>query len=343
MPSEEKIVREAIEQLSAHTGLQVNIQPKTLYKLDEGYDHIITIDQVQFKAIVKSSITQGNKNLLYAPLAKVKHAAMPFLIIAERIPTDIAKEYVDAGINYLDKAGNCNIRLSNLKIHIEGKKAEKSAGSYQSRAFQEAGIRLIFHLLNDPAAVNLPYRDLAVRTGLSLGSVSSVLRELADLDFVFEAGKKRVLKSTAQLLDRWVIAYHDVLRPRLLTKRLRFTEPNQLSNWASFPLQSSDHVLFWGGEPAAALLTNYLTPEKFTLYTNGRWQDVMRMFKLLPADDGEIEVLDLFWYEQDKYREKPIVPPLLIYADLMGSRIGRNLETANLIRENELSSLLPRV
>ena len=62
--------------------------------------------------------------------------------------------------------------------------------------------------------------------------------------------------------------------------------------------------------------------------------------KLLPAENGDIEVLDMFWRQEDKDWTKPIVPPLLIYADLMGSRIGRNLETAKLIRENELSPLL---
>jgi hypothetical protein len=105
-------------------------------------------------------------------------------------------------------------------------------------------------------------------------------------------------------------------------------------------MQSPDYILLWGGEPGAALLTNYLTPENFTLYTDGHWQEVMQTLKLLPDKNGDIEVLDMFWRQENRDWTKPIVPPLLIYADLMGSRIGRNLETAKLIRENELSPLL---
>jgi hypothetical protein len=221
---------------------------------------------------------------------------------------------------------------------------EKVAGSYQSRAFQEAGIRILFQLLTDPAVLTLPYREIAERAGVSLGSVGSVMRELTDLDFVYEAGNKRVLKNTGQLLERWVTAYHDVLRPRLFIKQLRFTQPEQLYDWdTKFLVQNSENILLWGGEPGASLLTNHLTPEKFTLYTNGHWQEVMRTLRLLPAENGDIEVLEMFWHEENKYRNKPIVPPLLIYADLMGSRIGRNLETANLIRQNELSPLLQRL
>jgi hypothetical protein len=338
--NEQQIVTDATERLHEYTGLPVDIQPAP-GKADKGYDYLITIADIPFIAIVKSTISQGNKNFIYGPLGTtIDYSTITPIIVTEWIPKAIAKEYTDAGVNYLDKAGNCSIRAGKLQIRIEGKKMEKAAGTKQSRAFQEAGIRIIFQLLTDPAALNIPYRELAVRAGMSLGSVGSVMRELADLDFVFEAEKKRVLKNISQLLERWVTAYHDVLRPRLITKRLRFTQPDQLFEWERLPVQSSDYTLLWGGEPGAALLTNYLTPEKFTLYTDGHWQKVMRTLKLLPAENGDIEVLDMFWQQEDKDWTKPIVPPLLIYADLMGSRIGRNLETAKLIRENELSPLL---
>jgi hypothetical protein len=340
MSNEQKIVKDALERLSTYTGLPVEIE----HPHDRGYDFIIRIDDVRFMAVVKSVVSQGNKNLIYAPLAAKVKQSMPIIIIAERIPNIIAKEYADVGINYLDKAGNSHIHAGKLRIVIEGKKIEKAADGYQSRAFQEAGIRIIFQLLKNPATLTLRYREIAERANVSLGSVGSVMRELTDLDFVFEADNKRVLKNTSQLLDRWVTAYHDVLRPRLVIKRLRFTQPEQLYDWdTSLRVQDSEYTLLWGGEPGASLLTNHLTPEKFTLYTDGHWQEVMRTLRLLPAENGDIEVLEMFWHEENKYRDKPIVPPLLIYADLMGSRIGRNLETANLIRENELSPLLQRL
>ena len=69
----------------------------------------------------------------------------------------------------------------------------------------------------------------------------------------------------------------------------------------------------------------------------------MQSLKLLPDNDGNIEVLKLFWKVENNYRVKPIVPPLLIYADLMGSRIGRNIETAKMILENELSYIKPAI
>src|SRR6202012_3907897 len=120
------------------------------------------------------------------------------------------------------------------------------------------------------------------------------------------------------------------LRPRLVLKKMGFIRPDQSGKWAILPIQDVDAIVLWGGEAAAALLTGYLYPEKFTLYTNDSWQEVMQDLRLAPADDGDIEVLRMFWNEHAEYREKHTVPPVLIYADLMGSRIGRNIETAKM-------------
>ena len=120
---------------------------------------------------------------------------------------------------------------------------------------------------------------------------------------------------------------------------MKYTNPEQYREWDRLPMQDADAVVLWGGEPAASLLTNYLSPEQFTLYTNDSWQGLIQDLKLVPDESGNIEVLKMFWNENDIYREKYIVPPLLIYADLIGSHIGRNIETAKMILENELSNI----
>jgi hypothetical protein len=339
MANEKKILDDAVDRLKDYSGLSVEIQPADI-KVNRGTDYFITIGNIRFSAVIVAAISNGNKNLVYAQLASnATKTSGPTLVVSGYIPKVITREYANAGVNYLDKAGNCFISYENLRIIIEGKKIEKGAQVYQSRAFQEAGIRIIFQLLNDPSTLTLTYRELAELAEVSLGSVGSVIRELIDLDFVFEAEKRRILKNTPVLLDRWITAYHDVLRPRLVLKRMRFTTAEQQYEWDSIPLQPADNVILWGGEPAASLLTNYLTPEKFALYTKGSWQEVMRALKLAPVENGDIEVLEIFWKEKERHREKYIVPPLLIYADLMASRLGRNIETAKIIRDHELSPL----
>jgi hypothetical protein len=83
------------------------------------------------------------------------------------------------------------------------------------------------------------------------------------------------------------------------------------------------------GENAAALLMNYLQPEKFTLYIAGNRLEVMKKLRLVPDPNGNVEMLEQFW--KDKHKEidaAGVVPPLLAYADPIAGYDSRNHETA---------------
>ena len=55
---------------------------------------------------------------------------------------------------------------------------------------------------------------------------------------------------------------------------------------------------------------------------------------VLPKEGGEIKIYQKFWLEKS---ETGIVPPLLIYADLMGSGNSRCIEIAKIIYDYEFS------
>ncbi len=82
------------------------------------------------------------------------------------------------------------------------------------------------------------------------------------------------------------------------------------------------------GEPAGDLLTNYLRPEKLTIYTSETKKDLMMHYGLVPDQNGNIQVYEKFW-EQDDQRD--IAPDLLVYADLVNTRDKRCIETATMI------------
>jgi len=50
--------------------------------------------------------------------------------------------------------------------------------------------------------------------------------------------------------------------------------------------------------------------------------------KLVPDENGDVEILHMFWKEKEKFREKYITPTLLVYADLISSGHERNIEIA---------------
>jgi len=300
------------------------------------YDGTLTIDRKRFTIVAKSEVRFSNKGLILNKIdqlqAKTSH---PVILIAKYISTGMAQRLKESGYNYLDIAGNCHLSTKNLFIHISGQKVRKISKTHQSRAFQEAGIKLIFNLLQNPINLELSYRKLAELTDISIGSVSNIMNELEELNFLIRSKKKRKLKNTDELLNHWIIAYNDVLRPRLIKKRMRFSSPESFDKWKNLILQDNEDINLWGGEAAAAILTGKLQPLKFTIYTNGTWQNIARKYKFIPDDEGEIEILQMFWNEKSQQKENPIVPTLLIYTELINSEYSRNREIAQIL-ENEL-------
>ena len=334
-----EISENVISELKENTGLYISISEVNLKK-----NGLINVEGKHFSLNVKPEISRGNKGVILSQLVEAsREENLPILLFTQYIPSDIAKEYVDAGINYADTAGNCYIRSSNLWIVIQGNKIKRNPLVNQARAFQETGIKLIFQLLVNPENSNKPYRELAKMADVSLGSVSQIFKELEELNFILRTKKQKLLKNKPELLKRWLVAYHDVMRPRLLLKRMDYIYPEDFTQWQKniFYPTTEDNITLWGNENAGALLTQQLNPALHTIYTNASWQDVSKNLKLRPAENGSIEILRLP-YTLTNYKDKhptQTVHPLLVYADLMGSSDSRKLEIAKLIYEHYLQHL----
>lgn len=294
------------------------------------YDAALTINEKRFNVIAKSAIRDSNIGIVLAPFVnQPENEKSSILFIAKYISKTSAQLLKDSNLNYLDASGNAYIKRTDLFICIEGQKADKYDKD-QSRAFQEAGLKLILLLISKPEFLKNSYRELSEKTDISIGSVSNIFNELEDLKFVLRTKQKRIIKNKMGLIERWVIAYNEVLKPRILRKRMKFLQNldfNQVKNLAD------GESTVWGGEPAAAILTNNLRPEQYLLYSNAELGTLSKQFKLTPNLNGNVEVCEFFW----KFNNDAITaPPLIVYADLISSGFERNIEMAKIILKNEL-------
>jgi hypothetical protein len=327
-------IYDAIIQLEQLSGMKFLIDSSR-----SEYDALISTDKYQFIIIAKPEIRETNKGIVLAQLKDFKiNPNKSIIIITKFIASKIANEFKNFGINYIDVAGNAFIKKEDLLILISGQKVQQKIKTNQTRAFQDAGIKLIFNLLSNPNNLQLSYRELAERTGIAIGSVSNVMKELEEQSFILKTDTIRILKNTRQLLDRWIVAYNDFLRPKLVKKRLRFVNEER-KHWGYVSLQGIEGKNFWGGEPAAAIITGHLTPSYLTIYSDINWQSLIRPLGLIPDENGDLEVLQIFWNIDKEFFSNEIVPSLLIYADLISSGKERNIEIAKEILENDLKYL----
>lgn len=324
-------IYEATSKLEQLIGIPIEIDSTR-----NNYDALLQINNEQFIVEVKSTVRTSNQGLVLSQLEeKKRNSKRPIILIAEYISKNATEKLKDRNINYIDVAGNAYIKHNNLVIFIEGQKKTKKERTNQSRAFQEAGLKILFHLLYQPENLQDSYRKIAEKADVSIGSVSNVMAELEDLNYLLKTNDKRVLKNTNELLERWIVDYNSILRPRILRKKMRFLNNEFQHQWKTINTHINDDFILWGGEPGGAILTESLRPEKFTLFTNLDLSEVAKSLKLVPSENGEVEILQKFW-KNDSENEQT-APALLIYADLINSGFGRNIETAKLILENELS------
>jgi hypothetical protein len=304
----------------------------------KNHNALLTIKNIQFVVEAKAAVRTSNQGFILSQLEEMKNNSnRPIILIAEYISKKATHDLKERGINYIDVAGNSFIKYEDLAIFVEGQKNTKKDKTNQSRAFQETGLKIIFHLLNTPEHLQDSYRRIAEQAEVSIGSVSNVMAELEELNYLLKTKQKRAIKNTDELLERWVVEFNAVLRPRILRKRMRFVNQDQSKNWRDIDIHTENGVLLWGGEPGGAIITENLRPEKFTVFTDLELSEVANKLRLIPSENGEVEILQKFWKNGANYAQ--VAPALLVYADLMNSGFGRNIETAKQILRNELQHI----
>ncbi|MDP3798559.1 MAG: type IV toxin-antitoxin system AbiEi family antitoxin [Polaromonas sp.] len=293
-------------------------------------------------------VTHGGQEVLYAvevrrtlhpatlgaALQQLERLGQQAMLVTDYVAPALADELKARHIAFLDTAGNAYFEQPPLLIWVKGQKpAAKPAAQTAGRAFQPTGLQVLFTLLCNPQAVNRPYRELAEMAGVAHGTVGWVIPDLQQLGYVRDLkGKRgtRRLFELERLLDEWATTYARALRPRTLLGR--YYVPT-LEGWKDWPL--AEHGALWGGEPAAAVLTDYLRPGVLTLYADKVPGLLAARQKFMkepePGHTAVVEVRKRFWNFPGDPRHNNLVPPLLVYADLLATGDARCIETAKMI------------
>ncbi|MBC5836014.1 hypothetical protein G6N05_14115 [Flavobacterium sp. F372] len=300
------------------------------------YDAVIQISNHTFYCIAKKNARKSSLGIVINQINEFKNSIKQdrrILFVGEYIAKDVADSLIQNNINYLDVSGNCFINADDLKIIIEGRKQIKQKNVNQARAFQEAGLKLILLLLTDKEALEYSYRMLADKANIALGSVSQIMKELEESNYILKTNEKRILKNIDDLIERWVVSYNDILKPRLLRKTYKAINLDYLRKIVS---DNNTKFLLFGGEPAAEKMTNYLKPLEYIIYSNDDLSIIGKELMLVPDNNGNIKIYNTCWTESLNNEYLNIAPALVVYADLIGSGNSRNIETAKMILENEL-------
>jgi hypothetical protein len=336
LADEKETLRAAIKSAQRH-GLEIELIAKTRQITHPQADAVVRVRHDEQATLY---LVECKRNLRPANLGITLHQmerlGQQVVLITDYVAPDLAEALKERGIPFLDAAGNAYIKQANLLIWIKGQKpAAKATVIPVGRAFQPTGLQVIFTLLCNPQAINLPYRELAKMAGVAHGTVGWVMPDLQQLGFVRDLhGKRgtRRLFGQERLVNQWADAYARVLRPRTLIGRYYVAGFEGWKNWPT-----AQYGALWGGEPAAAMLTEYLRPGEMTLYAEKMPSLLAARQKFMkeagPRHTAAVEVRRRFWHFPSNPEHSNIAPPLLVYADLLATGDARCIETAKMIYE----------
>ncbi len=248
------------------------------------------------------------------------------ILIAPYVTSEIAERCRELRLAFVDTAGNAYIEAPGLLIWAVGQPRPMETKQHRFRALNPAGLQVTFALLCRPDLVPANYREIARAARVALGTVGPVIKDLAarGLVRVARGGARRIL-NPRRFLEEWVTHYHTTLRARLNPRRF---------DGDTGALEKADlraYDAYWGGEAAADKLTHMLKPATFTIYARGPMAPLVGGQRLRAHPGGRIEVIDVFWNFPREPDYPDLVPPPLVYADLLATQEGRNIETAKLI------------
>jgi hypothetical protein len=161
---------------------------------------------------------------------------------------------------------------------------------------------------------------------VALGTVGPAIKDLEARGLLrFTGGGVRRLLEPKRLLEEWVAHYHTTLRPKLNARQFD-ADTEVLAD-----RELKQYGALWGGEVAADRLTHTLKPAGFTIYAREPIAKLVAGLRLRARPGGRVEILDIFWNLPTEPNFPDVVPAPLVYADLLATRDGRNVEAARIL------------
>lgn len=242
----------------------------------------------------------------------------------------------EAGVSYLDAAGNCSLALDTVFIERSGAPNPNVARRELRSLYYPKSERVLRVLLNHPGRA-WALQDLAAAAVVSIGQAHKVKEKLLDREWVAQDAAGLRMVAPAEALDRWSANY-DFSRNEVnayYSLDLHRTETDLAGVCAT--LRTRCALTQFSGADRVAPHVRY---QRATAYVSDRHQEVAEQLGLRPVSSGA-NVLLLRPYDEGVYYAlhavgaTPVVSSVQLYLDLLSSP-ARGAEAAAHLRQQEI-------
>jgi len=335
MTDERETIEAAIQETAANTGVDLAVAEEEATDGTTAADTRLRLRhggrKYMYVAEMKRDVSRNNAHFIAKEVNEnARRKKTRALLLTEYLTDEVAAILRAMDVQYLDTAGNAYIKAGGVHVLIEGKRRKKRVPVEDGpHPFGWAGLKVVFVLLCAKELRNAPYRDIAKAAGVALGTVAAVMTNLEKRHFLMTVGGGIRLRNERELVKLWIAAYIEKLRPKLLLGRYDAITP------LNFDVLPQDALA--GAETAAARLQRYLVAGRDTLYITSEQKPLIQQLQLRKAPEGTLELRRRFWNFDYPEQELGVVPPLLIYADLVAVGDPRTIEAAEMLYDEFLN------
>jgi hypothetical protein len=315
----DKIVQQALNQLNRYADNKIHISDSLpVFSMEQAGSSdtgvlLATYDEINFsrKIVAQSWAPQKDIDALIAQIKSVSPAAILF---ADFINPVMAEKFHRRSISFVDCVGNLYIKDKQFNFYVKGKKPSNlRTKRVRGRAFNTAGLKLIFAMFSQPKFLYATYRDISREVNIALGSVGPVMDDLYASGYILDDGQRRLVNKN-RLFERWVDGYLEKLRP----KQILACYTAEDENW----WKNADPAEFrgvWGGEVVIAKSTPFMVPETISLYfkSDEDARGFASQHGLREDNEGDVCCYKTFWPQQSGGPED--ISPMIMYADIVDS------------------------
>lgn len=372
--NEKNLLNAAMAKFNEQTGLTMEEVTDTPALAFEGHKRMLVDAFVRVKEHAEAIFTVEIKKWaqhanLGALIDQLRRMPGKALLVADYANPNMAMKLKQENLQFIDTAGNAYLNVPPMYVFIKGNKPVEKAVTTtntirngeppiygrvnnrlpgggkikKTRAFTNTGLKVIYAFLCNPELVTAPYREIAERADVALGTVGWVITDLKDMGFLAGRASKddRQLQNLRKLLDRWVETWPENLQRKQLIGEFIVKDPYW---WKQVDIKK--YHGYWGGEIAGAKYTDYLRPEIATVYLQGdNYKQLIMDQRLGKATlrnlqaDGWVRLYKAFWHDKEN-GQTDIVHPVLAYADLIATGDPRNREVAQMIYDKYLAQYI---
>ncbi len=290
---------------------------------------------LRYRVFVQPWAPQKDINALISQIKSVPGKAILF---ADFVNPVMAEKFRRRGIPFVDCAGNLYIRNEQFNYFVKrNKKTQLRKARVRGRAFNTAGLKLIFAIFNEPEILQCSYREISKQVNIALGSIGPVIDDLYASGYIFDDGQRKLVNKK-RLFERWVDGYLEKLRPGQMLACYRCDN----SDWWKQAVPADFEGLF-GGEVSIAKSTPFMVPETISLYffSQAKQQDFARYYGLQEDIEGDICIYRSFWSVPaiNAIAGEPL-SPMIMYADIVDAINPANWDVAKTFYGEAIAHLL---